>query len=186
MAAQLTREFSICLVPTDDITNDIETLRQALPASPYRDDIPHITLLRGITSGTDMTDEALVRDVDSILAFSRHLPLGGSVRSIANKSNQFYTDTGVLLLDTSPELLAFRQRASNDLTLHGYRVEAQELGAYTPHVTVRLGVPLAGAILQRAERTFIGRTTAFSRWLLFRLVVADGKRLMHEVWPRPL
>lgn len=183
MVEQLMREFSICLLPADDVTNNIQALRQDLPPSPYRDDTPHITLLRGITSSRDMSDEELVRDVESVLAFSKHLPLSARVGSIANKSNQFYTATGVALTDASPELLAFRRQAVNDLIQHGYSVEAQELRTYTPHVTVRLGVPLEGTMLQRAEALFNGRTITFGSWVLFRLILVDDKRMMQEVWP---
>ena len=183
MAAQLTREFSICLLPADDVANDIQALRQDLPASPYRDDIPHITLLRGITSNADMSDEELAQDVESVLSISERLPLGATVQSIANKSNQFYTDTGVVLMKALPELLAFRQKVADLLAQHGYSIESQELHTYIPHITIRLGVPLEGAMLQQAEALFSGRAIAFSHWVLFRLVMEDGERMMRQVWP---
>lgn len=184
MAEQLlTREFSICLVPSTDVRTDIQALRQELPPSPYRDDSPHITLLRGITSSIDMDDEALVQEVGRITSLSANLPKECAVRSIANKSNEFYSATGLILLESSPELLAFRQDTVNGLQRHGYTIESQGQITFTPHVTIRLGVPLEGDSLQKAETQFKGRVIAFSEWLLLRLVIEDGKRLMHEVRP---
>lgn len=179
----LTREFSICLLPTDDVIRDVQTLRQDLPASPYRDDIPHATLLRGITSNSDMSDEALAHDIDSILSITDSLPLAVEAESVANGGNQFYSLSGGILLRTSPELLAFRQAAAHKLEQHGYTVETQELNSFIPHITIRLGVPLEGDMLQRAQELFNGRAITFSQWLLFRLVKENGKRIMHEVRP---
>jgi 2'-5' RNA ligase len=171
----LTREFSICLLPTDDVTADIEALRAKLPESPYRDDTPHITLLRGVSSGTDMSDEALVDDVGTALSLSNRLPLLGTVKLVDNKSNQFYTDTGVVILESSKELLNFRKDAVNRLLEHGYTVEAQELNTYTPHITVRLGVPLLDKFMDETRTMFDNRTITFSRWLLFRLVRSEER-----------
>lgn len=179
----LTREFSICLLPTDDVTTDVEALRAGLPDSPYRDDVPHITLLRGISSGMDMSDEALADDVGLTLSLSSRLPLLGTVKLIDNKSNQFYTDTGVIILESTKELLDFRKDAVNRLLEHGYTVEAQELSTYTPHVTIRLGVPLQGEFMDETKVRFDNRTIRFGDWLLFRLVLQDDKRLMHVVRP---
>lgn len=179
----LTREFSICLLPTDDVTADIEALRARLPDSPYRDDVPHITLLRGISSDTDMSDETLADDVGTTLSLSSRLPLLSTVRLIDNKSNQFYTDTGVVILESSKELLDFRKDAVNRLMERGYTVEAQELSTYTPHITVRLGVPLQGEVMGETRLRFHNRTIRFGDWLLFRLVLQDDKRLMHVVRP---
>jgi len=179
----LTREFSICLLPTDDVITDIEALRVRLPDSPYRDDVPHITLLRGISSGADMSDEALADDIGMTLSLSSRLPLSGTVKLIDNKSNQFYTDTGVVILESSKELLDFRKDAVNRLLERDYTVEAQELSTYTPHVTVRLGVPLQGRFMDETKLRFDDRIIRFNSWLLFRLVLQDDKRLMHVVRP---
>jgi hypothetical protein len=61
----LTREFSICLIPSEDITSDLDTLR---------DDVPHSTLLRGISAKNDLSDDTLLQKIDSILAISKELP----------------------------------------------------------------------------------------------------------------
>lgn len=184
MAEQLlTREFSICLLPTDDVTEDVQALREALPASPYRDDIPHITLLRGITSATELSDTELAEDIERMLSITDALPLTGQCRAVVNASNQFYSSSSAVLLDASPELLAYRQKVANQLTAHGYDIEAQELATYTPHVAIRLGVPLEGDLMHQAEQLFVNRVFSFNRWLLFRLVTEGDRRLMHQVWP---
>lgn len=177
------REFSICLLPTDDVIKDIETLRATLPDSPYRDDIPHITLLRGISSNTDISDEALADDIGSTLSLSSRLPLMCTVKSIDNKSSQLYTSTGAVVLESSLDLLELRKDAVQRLMERGYTVEPQELDIYTPHVTVRLGVPLQDKAMTETKMMFNNRTVSFSGWLMFRLVLQNKKRLMHAVHP---
>jgi len=179
----LTCEFSICLLPNEEITSDVNSLREELPKSPYRDDIPHITLLRGITANDDLSDDALVQKIDSTLAISNKLPLDGSVHTIANASNQFYSSSSGIILRASPELLEFRKQAAAQLEMRGFSVEAQELAFFVPHITIRLGVPLTGDSLSKAEALFSGRKVTFSHWLLFRLVKQNDNRIMHEVWP---
>jgi 2'-5' RNA ligase len=180
---QLTREFSLCLLPTDEVTADVSALRAQLPPSPYRDDVPHITLIRGISAAANMSDETLITDVGATLSLSDRLPLRGTVQRIANKSNQFYRETGGIILESSAELLAFRKDAADRLMARGYIVEAQELNTYTPHITIRLGVPLQGELLDQANTLFHGRTISFGSWVLFRLVMQGDKRLMHVVRP---
>lgn len=171
------------MLPTDDVANDIQALRQKLPASPYRDDVPHSTLLRGITSKSNVPDDALVRKVDAAVSISKRLPLIARVQSVTNMSNQFYTDSGVILLQASPELLTYRQETASLLAQNDYQVEAQELDVFMPHITIRLGVALEGALLEEAEALFKDRTITFGRWLLFRLAKEGNKRRMHQVWP---
>jgi|GEM_PF-639744 len=180
---KLTREFSICLLPTENVATDIETIRNSLPDSPYRDDIPHITLLRGITAHTDLSDDALAQALESILSPEDNLPLEGNVVGIANKSNQFYSSTGLLLLEASPRLTDFRKQVADRLKRHNYDVEAQELANFMPHITIRLGIALEGASLHDAEELFRDRSITFSDWLLFRLIEEGDKRIMHQVWP---
>ncbi len=183
---KLTREFSICLLPSDDVATDIEAIRNSLPDSPYRDDIPHITLLRGITANTDLSDDALVQDVESILSPGDNLPFEGHVLGIANKSNQFYSSTGLILLEASSQLIEFRKQVVDHLEQRGYSVEAQELTDFTPHVTIRLGVALEGTSLHDAEELFRDRIITFSSWLVFRLIREDDKRVTHQVWPHSI
>ena len=177
------REFSICLLPTEGVVNNVQALRQELPGSPYRDDMPHITLLRGISSAEQTFDEVLIHHVSSLVNPSDHLPLQATVRQVANKDNQFYSSSGLIILDASKELLAYRANVATVLRENNYTIEPQELGEYTPHITIRLGVPLEGRNKERAQDLFENRLITFSQWLIFRLVFIDGKRTMHEVRP---
>jgi 2'-5' RNA ligase len=179
----LTRELSICLIPNKEIINDVSILRKELDASPYRDDIPHITLLRGITANDDLSDEALVHMIDRTTGIKSKLPLIVNVRAIANASNRFYSLSSGMVLDAPHELLDLRKQIALQLETHGFSVEPQELTNYVPHITIRLGVPLEDERLSKAEALFIGRTVIFSQWLLFRVVKQNDKRFMHEVWP---
>ncbi len=158
-------------------------LRSKLPASPYRDDVPHITLLRGVSSAGEMSDEALVHDMRSLLAISNHLPLYATARQIVNKSDELYRSSSVVPLDASDDLLAYRTRITTTLAKHHYAIEAQELTEYAPHITIRLGVPLEGSNYKLAQKLFEGEAISFDQWFLFRLVLIDGKRAMHEVQP---
>ena len=180
---QLTQEFSICLIPTDDIIDEVESLRHELPKSPYRDDIPHITLLRGISSSREMSDQALLEDIDSLLAISDKLPLQSTVTGIANKSGKFYSTTSGLILHPSDELLSYRANVADKLSENDYTIEAEELLEYMPHITIRLGVPIEGDKYKRAQELFEAKVISFNHWVLFRLVLVDGKRTMHEVRP---
>ena len=125
----------------------------------------------------------MVGHVEATLSIAEHLPLEATVREVANKSNQFYSSSGVMILDASDKLQAFRQEVVRKLSEAGYAVEDQELRAFVPHVTVRLGVPLEGEQFARAQEKFEGRTIAFNQWVLFRLVKAGDSRTMREVRP---
>jgi len=152
-----------------------------LPASPYRDDWPHLTLLRGITAPEQVTDQALLAQMTRVVNL-KEFSLTGSVAIIANKHNEFYSDTGVLLFAPSEELLAYRNRCISALQQRGFRVDPHELVDYSPHLTIRLGVPLTGDLLARAEKDFLGQTVKFSGWMLLRLVADSSQgRQMHEV-----
>jgi hypothetical protein len=186
MAEQiLTNEFSICLLPDMTTTTNIQALRAALPASPYRDDIPHITLLRGITAPAEsLSNESLVKSVDDVLAISDRLPLTVRVQKVTNASNHLYSLSGGLILQATSELLDLRAAVSNTLLHHGFSIEQEELGPYLPHVTVRLGVPLEGETLEQATRLFPQHSEiTFGTWLLLRLVKQDNKRLLQQIIP---
>ncbi len=176
----LTKEFGICLLPDTVTTQRVLGLRKKLPASPYRDDRPHITLLRGITSPQQFSDVELFHNIKRILNLSNSLPLIATAQDVVNISNQFYSASCVILLQSS-KLLNIRRVAAKKLNQNGYSIEKQELKTYTPHITIRLGVPLAGEILTTAQATFIGNDIIFSKWILFRLIIKDDARKAHEI-----
>lgn len=69
--SSLTPEFSICLKLTDEATKAINAIRQTLPPSPYRDDTPHLTLLRTIRAPLPMNDKELLDDMAQLLELSK-------------------------------------------------------------------------------------------------------------------
>lgn len=182
--AKLTQEFSICLLPDIQTTERVTSLRRELPPSPYRDDLPHLTLLRGITSDLPLSDETLLADMDAQLDLPSALPLAATVQAVENKSNRFYSDSSLLLLDPSAALLACRRQIVRRLTsTAGYAVEPAEQTSFTPYVTVRLGVPLYGDMLQKTEELFLRRSITFNSWLLVRLLLRGDERYFKAVYP---
>jgi len=174
-------EFSICLIPDDQVIEQIKALRHKLPPSPYRDDTPHITLLRGITSSEDLPDKELLNSITQVAQLERTLPLDVRVKTVTNMSNQFYSESGLLILESPRELLTLRSAVINSLSKLGYEIEKNEVDSYSPHMTVRLGVKLEGSVLDQAINLFQEKSIQFSKWSLFRLIVKDGSRHIHEL-----
>lgn len=130
-----------------------------------------------------MSDNVLSQHVEQALSLSDKLPINLTVKTVANKSNQFYSSSGLILLTASEELLNIPQTVTTQLVRQDYMIESQEFDNFTLHMTIRLGIPLKGDMLRKAEQQFQSRTITFSHWLLLRLVTEDGKRSMHEAWP---
>jgi 2'-5' RNA ligase len=180
---ELTNEFSICLFADKDMTGRINSLRSRLPESPYRDDPPHITLLRGIQTRDHVEDEVLVSDLERILQISKKLPFDAVVSDVVDmdRPNQLYTATSMFMLRPSKELADFRVNIVGALTQSGFTIEQQEMDNYIPHLTIRLGVPLESQMLSWVKKDFIGNKVEFLSWVIFRLYMKDGKRFMHTV-----
>lgn len=68
-------------------------------------------------------------DTDLLLGVKEHtqieqsLPVHGTIVEVANRSNQFYSDSGLLLLHPSHELIDLRDRVSKLLQSAGYSIE---------------------------------------------------------------
>lgn len=181
---QLTRQFSICLIPDKRTEHDINTFRRQLPESPYRDDIPHLTLLRGVSSPNIPSDKDLVTDIDRLLKWNSNPPITGSVQAVENIDSLVYGSTSVLVIKPQSKLEALRANICQKLVATGYSIEKDELQQVRPqHITVRLGVPLSSEYFRHAESILLGKHIEFSKWLLFRLELDGNRRLMHKVWP---
>ena len=188
MAQQImTKEFSICFIADGLNTKKINNLRSKLPESPYRDDAPHVTLLRGITTSSNIGSNAeLVKKVGNLIKLHTALPLQLQVGRIDNISNQFYSASGVVLLNPSNALTRLRQKTIRQLTDNGYKIENQEVSEYYPHMTIRLGVPLRGAAMKHARENFpMGVAVSFDKWLLLRLHKDGKQRTVQELSPEP-
>jgi hypothetical protein len=81
------------------------------------------------------------------------------------------------------EFLDFRKQAAAQLENHWFNVETQELAFFVPHITKRLGIPLADENFSKAETLFNDRTVTFNHWVLFRRVVQNDKRIMQRFGP---
>ena len=180
MSSQPTNEFSICLLANSETTADIESMRRELPTSPHRDDPPHITLLRGVTSSAFVSDAAIAKSMGALLTMQPD-SIGGNVKGVEDKSNHLYSSTTALTLTLSDVILNYRKALINNLKANNYKVESQELATFIPHLTIRLGVALDETERKRAEAHFLGKQIKFTRYALFRLVQHNGSRQMHIV-----
>lgn len=174
-------EFSISLLPDDLVIEQIIAMRDMLPPSPYRDDTPHITLLRGISTSPNLSDRELLDGIKDVIRIETMLPLELKVKDVTNKSNQFYSESGLILVEPSDELLALRRETILSLSAAGYEIESSEVSSYTPHITIRLGVKLEGPILDKTIGLFQNKSIRFNKWSLFRLVLKDGSRQIREL-----
>ena len=178
----MTNEFSLCLIPDTVTTESILAARKELPPSPYRDDVPHITLLKMIKTATPLSDDELLRAMDTLLELSKNMPLHASVYKPANRSNMLYSLSSLLLLQASPAMKAYRKNIIKILRRNGYTVGFAETRLFMPHITVRLGVPYSRPVKALIKQRFAQETTIrFNRWVIFRIVYKDGKRLVKEL-----
>ena len=178
----ITNEFSICLVADEINTEKINATRSKLPESPYRDDPPHVTLLRGVTTPADVSSNRLVKDISALLDLDIALPMEVRIREVTNMRNRFYGVSGVVILDPSSLLMNLRKRAVRQLIKSIYTIEEQEVETYTPHMTIRLGVQLEGSSMDKAKKAFpLDEYVTFNKWILLRLVKEGEKRVVQEL-----
>ncbi|MDB5175151.1 MAG: hypothetical protein JWM81_9 [Candidatus Saccharibacteria bacterium] len=178
-----TQEFSLCLFPEADWSNKLLAFRSQLADSPYRDDPPHMTLLRGITAPMPLDDTELIQAIQSITRIESTLPMVATVSDVANKSNHLYSSSSGLLLEPEAALTVFRRRLTSSLQEHGFFIEQAELDSFLAHITIRLGVPLHGELLAHAKDKFVGTTVNLTSWAIFRLELNDEARQMRQVQP---
>src|SRR2546430_17327797 len=120
--AVLTDEFSLCLTPTPEITERVEALRRELPPSPYRDDPPHLTLLRGIRCWP-VGNERLLECLAPLVRAGEQLPQEAVVVEAINGSNAFYRPSGVISLAPSPGMSAYRGAVIERLLASDFSIE---------------------------------------------------------------
>ena len=177
----LTSEFSICLLPDLQTVQAVEAIRQTLPASPFRDDTPHISLLRRIKSPALMSDEELLQDMARLLDLSKGLPLIATVHKSINRYSPLFRVSSMVLLQASPEMKAYRKRMLTTLKASNYSVALERL-IFLPHISVRLGVPYTDKAKSMAEQGFHpGAKITFNKWIILRDIKKDGKYLVREI-----
>lgn len=177
-------EFSICLALDATTEDKVLAIREKLPASPFRDDPPHLTLLRGLTSPTSMSDEELMRDLERLLHLEQHLPLNVKANRIMNARSPKYPPTSFVSVSIPPELAKLRKYIISTLDKAGYAVEKKERLIYIPHITLRLAVKANGAIKERAETAFQKDSDiSLPNWFALRHVKDSNPRNFYPVFP---
>lgn len=178
----LTSEFSICLTLDPKATQAVHTIRQTLPASPYRDDTPHVTLLRTIKCPTQMNDTDLLQAMDQLLEPSKNLPLTATVYKPANIFSPLFRVSSQVQLSASPEMKSYRKHIMKTLKANGYSLGLFERFAFLPHVSIRLGVPYTKQAKLMTEQNFApGAILTFNTWIILRDIKKDGKYLVKEI-----
>ena len=177
----MTFEFSICLTLDPKITQAVDAIRQILPISPYRDDTPHITLLRAIKSPSQVSDRDLLRDMERLLELSKNLPLTATVHKPANRFSPLFRLSSVVLLHASPEMKLYRKNVIRTLKANNYSIGRERL-VFFPHISIRLGVPYTDNAKAMTEQNFSPeKKIIFNKWVILRDIKKDGKYLVKEI-----
>ncbi|HEX8226300.1 MAG TPA: 2'-5' RNA ligase family protein [Candidatus Saccharimonadales bacterium] len=180
----MTNEFGLCLLPDESIVEAVNSIRQLLPASPYRDDPPHVTLLRAITTLHDMDDDTLLQRVDELLHLTATLPLEATVRKPSNAFSPIYRLSSTILFRPSSDMKTCRKSVIDTLRNDGYTLGRSATAAFIPHFSVRLGVPYDDTARAMAEQLFTkDSVVTLSRWVIYRVFYEDGNRLVKEIPP---
>lgn len=140
----VTSEFSICLALDPTAAQAVNTVRHMLPASPYRDDTPHVTILRTIKCPSPVSDTDLLRDMERLLELSKGLPLTAAARKLANIFSPLFRVSSQIQLYASPEMKTYRKHIMRTLKANNYSVGLLSRLVFLPHISVRLGVPYTG------------------------------------------
>ncbi len=178
----MTSEFSICLLPDRQSTKSIEAIRETLPPTPYRDDTPHVTLLRTIKTPTQMSDMDLLQDMERLLKVSKNLPLTATIQRPANIFSPLFRVSSQVQLRASSEMKAYRKHILRTLKANNYSVGLFEHLAFLPHISVRLGIPYTKQARLMTDQSFRPETNlTFSKWIILRDIKKDGKYLVKEI-----
>ena len=178
----VTSEFSICLTLDRKATQAVDAIRQTLPPSPYRDDTPHVTLLRTIKCPSQMSDADLLHDMEKLLELSKNLPLTATAHKPANIFSPLFRVSSQVQLHASPEMKSYRKHIMRILRANNYSVGLFEHFAFLPHISVRLGVPYTKQARLMTEQSFVPETKiTFSKWIILRDIKKDGKYLVKEI-----
>ena len=178
----MTSKFNICLTLDHKTTQAINAIRQALSVSPYRDDTPHVTLMRAIKSPSLVSDMDLLQDMERLLGLSKNLPLTAIIHKPANRFSPLYRTSSLVLLHASPEMKSYRKNVLKTLKMNKYSVDRIEHLAFYPHISIRYGVPYTENAKAITEQSLVpGIKLVFNKWVILRDIHKDGKYLVKEI-----
>ncbi|HSW91709.1 MAG TPA: 2'-5' RNA ligase family protein [Candidatus Saccharimonadales bacterium] len=178
----LTNQFSVCLTLDPKAEQAVGAIRETLSASPYRDDTPHITLLRTIKTPTPMSDTDLAQDMERLLGLSKTLPLTAAVHKPANRFSPLFRTSSLIILHASPEMKSYRKHILKILKANNYSVSWYERIVFFPHISIRLGVSYTEEAKAMAAQSFRpGTKLTFNRWIILRDIKKDGQYLVKEI-----
>jgi hypothetical protein len=178
----LTSGFSLCLTLDRTTTQAVEVIRETLPASPYRNDTPHVTLVRTIKSPSQTSDSDLLQDMERLLELSKNVPFTAAVHKPATRFSPLFRFSSLVLLQASPEMKAYRRNVMKILRANDYSIGLFERLVFFPHISIRLGVPYTQKAKVRADQTFDPETKIVcNKWIILRDIKKDGKYLVKEI-----
>ena len=180
----MTNEFSICLLADDKTTELVNVIRSTMLPSPYRDDVPHITLLRGISSTNELHDDELFNFLHKMLDLDTRLPLTLHLENVENRSTTIYSPSAMAMIKTNEALINLRKRTCEILQANDYTIEPAELKSYNPHLTLRLGVKLHESQKNHEVQLLMQNQITFNDWMILRLEKDGRNRVMHQVGGR--
>lgn len=174
-------EFSIIFRLDEKSRRDMQSIRDLLPSSSFRDDPPHVTLLQGIQCPNTMSDSHLIKSLSPLLNRLLKNEPRVYVDCLENLTGGPYKLTSAILFKKSPTL----EREHISLMAHlrgsGYRVRISNR-AYRPHASVRLGAAYNQAALDKAFHLFpTGGGVGFQGWKILRLTSASHRRPFYEL-----
>ncbi|HEU5004827.1 MAG TPA: hypothetical protein VFT49_01945 [Candidatus Saccharimonadales bacterium] len=181
MQIQKHDEFSVILHLDEQASRDLERVRQLMPASPYRDDPPHVTLLQGIHPSVTMSDEEILRAITP--ALNRLIKPEAHVRVsyLSNLTGGPYKITSAIVMAMSSVLGREHISLLAHLRGGGFGLSSNAM-FYYPHASVRLGVPFDARSLELASELFPkGRGIELVSWEVLRLTSTSKRRPFHEL-----
>lgn len=170
-------EFSVILLADDNTARLVEQLRQMLPASPLRNDKPHITLQNRIMHSAVLSDNELIRDVSDALPKIK-FPLKVAYSSANDHFSEKYGDSSVIRVSVGRDILKLKSQLVKYLTSSDYELNQEFSTVYEPHITVGLGVPFTKTMREKTDEVLGKEAITLNHLAIHRFYDEDGKRLV--------
>jgi len=162
-----TTDFSIILCVDEVTAGVVEGFRKNLPKTPFRDDPPHVTLIRVVSIPKAMSDEELVIFMRPKLNFQ--VPLHVCFEKVTDHPSEKYGTTTVLEYKVASELIEFRKSLIKALQSESCTIPKAVAEIYRPHMTLILGKTLDSDSKKEATEIFTRNSDVhFTQWKLLR------------------